>query len=111
MANPIDREEYVNDLRDEERVRVAGCQAKAGDIAVFLRGWKYKDAPKSNVVCQYVQIVINGRVAQEIDLEQIAFLQWFALPLLRVYLEAEQTEWLVRSVTEYLETARKWRAA
>lgn len=107
MANPIDREEFLNDLRDEELVRVAGCQAKAGDIAVFLRGWKYKDAPDSRVVWQYVQIVINGRTAHEIDLEQITFLQ----SLLRVYLEAEQTEWLVRSVTEYLETARKWRAA
>lgn len=106
MSNPIDREEYVNDLRDEERVRVAGCKVKTGDIAVFLRGWKYKDAPKSSIAWQYVQIVINGRVAHEIDLEQITFLQ----SLLRVYLEAEQTEWLVRSVTEYLETARKWRA-
>jgi len=107
MSNPIDREEFLNDLRDEERVRVAGGEAKAGDIAVFLRGWKYKDEPDSSVVWQYVQIVINGRVAHEIDLEQIAFLQ----SLLRVYLEAEQTEWLVRSVTEYLETTRKWRAA
>lgn len=107
MPNPIDREEYINDLRDEELVRVAGCQAKAGDIAVFLRGWKYNDAPDSRVVWQYVQIVINGRTAHEIDLEQIAFLQ----SLLRVYLESEQTEWLVRSVTEYLETTRKWRVA
>ena len=32
MSSPIDREEFLNDLRDEELVRVAGCQAKAGTL-------------------------------------------------------------------------------